>query len=304
MRDFGFSIFGRQIMLALQFAASGFDSKLMLTDSVLADEKVVASELFIAEGGRYFLRGDSVPGDLALKAIAIDAEALYLETSPLDSTAATDALDREKLPFRFNAEKRCFEDAYEEEKRWATLSIEQRPEIDGQKLGARILWTVPIAGKSWLDKNAIVRLADAMYNFGCFKADDVEVTPEPEPVRSVDAVPRVQLKLVMQLQQQLKLEQRPMLALRQALSSRLATVQRLELQAIMALQRRILHMTPDEIEEFATRDISPAGQAKTMNIFMFVLAGHVKRVYPQLNWPQARERAWQMVNVMNSFNRR
>lgn len=75
---------GKQLMLAVQFQKSGFNLEQVFSDIVTAEKDVSAKELFTQKGKRFFLRSDSIPGDLAIKAIAFDNKSLFLELAPID----------------------------------------------------------------------------------------------------------------------------------------------------------------------------------------------------------------------------
>lgn len=77
-----FDILGDQMMAALSFAKFKFAGEVELFDSV-EGKTVSGKELFQKQGKRWFMRPESLPGDLCVKALGIDHKGIYLETAPI-----------------------------------------------------------------------------------------------------------------------------------------------------------------------------------------------------------------------------
>ena len=70
-----FDLLGGQLFEAVKFARSDFDSAAKLFDHV-RNENLAASEMFYADRLRWFMVGDSLPGDVSVKALGVDRRAL------------------------------------------------------------------------------------------------------------------------------------------------------------------------------------------------------------------------------------
>jgi len=102
-----FDLLGNLLVETLRFRDSSFDENLVLADET-TQSRVKAMEMFYRSGTRYFMRQESVPGDLSIKAIAIDGDGLYLETSPLDSDQIRNGHHRRNAPGLFYQGRRDF----------------------------------------------------------------------------------------------------------------------------------------------------------------------------------------------------
>jgi hypothetical protein len=231
------------------------------------------------------MRGESIPGDLSLKAIAVDADGLYLETSQLEPKQVQDTLVEEMLPFSFDATALSFGDMHTG-KELVSVSKATQPE---KELESRCLLTVNLKDVSSVRRQLIVRLLDTLYSRGCFVAEMEEGGTISMPT-SQKMVQRLQLGL----QQKLIAEQRPLLSLKTAMHGTTRGELRMELQILLSLEHRILTMTGDELLDFLVDYVTKNGEARAENILLFTIAGKIKRTMPKLPWKEARKLARQV----------
>src|SRR3989344_5169002 len=145
---------GSQLMLAVSFRESGFDPNLQLEDTVTSQRSARASEIFSCQEGRWFMRGDSIPGHLAIKAIGVDENGLYIETSPLNAEKVHGIIQKLMLPFRYDAKKGMFSDITT---RQPLIHIGNTVKVP--ELGARCLWAISLKGIKPVRWKAVIRLA-------------------------------------------------------------------------------------------------------------------------------------------------
>lgn len=279
---------GSQLMLAVSFLESGFDPNLQLEDTV-ASQSTRASEVFSCQEERWFMRDESIPGHLAIKAIGVDENGLYIETSPLNAEKVQEVIQDLMLPFAYDAKGGTFSDTTTRQPLIRIGSPVKVPE-----LGARCLWTIPLKGIKPIRWKAVIRLADAL-----FTADAYDVEPiEQEtfgPIVSEPAVKKMSMQLQISLHQRLEIEQRPILSLRQELRPQMLGEMRLELRKLLAIEQKILNMSPQELEEFVVRHAIEHGEERTRSILLFAIAGRIKAVAQELTWREARKISLKLV---------
>lgn len=294
----GFDLLGEQLLAAVNFALSGFNIALTYQNSVI-NEVVRCGDAFAEHDGRWFMDTEHLPGDPCIKSLAIDSKAVYLETSPLDVTAVNHVIAEHMLPVVWDRKRRLILDATNRRmlgriESIADLSVALPPE-----LRSRVLWTLYWPKQDAVRRNELIRFADLVWTASAY-ADGFDDEDEPGSIQSVAKEPMLQLKLQLSQQQRLTLEQRPMLSLIQRPNMSASNEMRMELQQLLALQHAILNMTPVELEAFTQRDLTLAGQKRTLRLFAFVLAGQVKRALattkPGLTWRDARKIARTLIN--------
>lgn len=287
-------LLGEAVYAALNFALSGFNPELTFESSVV-NRRVRCGDAFAQQNGRWFMTTDYLPGDVNIKAVGVDAEFIFVETSPLDVGEVTAVIRKHMLPVTWDRRRRMILDS---STRRMIGRIEDQNDLKVElpkELSGRCLWTIPWAKLEESRRREAIRLIDLVYTAGAY---DQPTDDEAEEAAAPTAQTQ-RLRLELGLQQRLQLEQRPMLALTQQM--RIAGIQttRMELTQILGLQQSILRMGPAQLETFANRDLTPEGQARTLQIFLFVLAGQVKRAmadtHPDMTWKQARRMARQLV---------
>ncbi len=274
-------LLGELLLQTIRFLDSGFNMDLILHDETLLAD-IPAKEMFTETDGRWFMRGESIPGDLALKAIAVDADGLYLETGPIDTERVREVIIEEMQPFLLDASARSLQDVHTG-RTLISISETAQPE---KELGARCLVTVNLKEASDVRRQIIIRLLDLLYTRGCFTSGEDEEAATALPT-SQQMVQRLQLGL----QQKLVAEQRPLLSLKIKMRDEMRDELRTELQAILGLQFRILAMGPEELLDFLVEYITKHGEESARNILLFTLAGKIKHVMPKLTWKEARRLA-------------
>lgn len=292
----GLDLLGQQLVMALQFAESGFNTDLALEDSV-TDAPVRAGEAFQKkERNRWFMRWDSLPGHVGIKAIAVDRDAIYLETAPFDTERIRELIAERMLPVSYDEKRRCFVDT-STGKPLITVTIADakvRQATRNRELAPRCMWTLPLDVDP-IRKRTMIALADLVYTDDAYRVEDVETQVPDAPVHSFAGAQRMTMQLQMELRQTLELEQRPLLSL----TTEQRLEQRLEIQQVLALEQRIGHMSFEELLEYANSDPSPEGQHRVLKVFVFVLAGRVKRALaatqPNMTWREARRVARTLV---------
>lgn len=287
-------LLGEQLVLAFRFQKSGFDPELTLEDEV-TNETVPAKTLFFQSERRWFMRGESIPGHLGVKAIAVDADSLYLETAPLRPAAVEEAIVERMLPLRIASEGQdtVIVDTTTEQI-LIRIGEPTKPAEMEEELGERCLWTIPTKDLSEVRRRAVIGIADLAFTIDAYDVAPLEV--ESSPVTSQAAAQRITLQLQVGLQMRLQMEQRPILSLRTRMSDRQVMTGRTELQQVMALNQALACMAPEQIEQFFTRYVAEHGEKKALSVAVFVLAGKVKRVRPDLTWRAARRAARKLIS--------
>lgn len=266
-------ILGDQLTATLAFAKSGFNPETELRDAV-HDEAILAGKMFYKVGKRWFMQQDSLPGDINLKAIAVDANGILLETAPLLGAKVASALWEEQLAANFRDDRFVSLN----DTQIATL-VPTRRKLPKQ-VAQRQLWSIPWSKLGEHDQQLAIEVMDVVSSASAYEPviqmADVDVS-------SAVMLGKPSLDLRADLQQLLALEQKPLLAGR--------TEQTMELQAIMSLQYRLLSMKPEELEAWTTAQLAkPDGEKRVRNIFVFVMAGRVRQAMPErkITWKQAR----------------
>lgn len=272
-----FDLLGGQLFEAVKFARSDFDSAAKLFDHV-RNENLAASEMFYADRLRWFMVGDSLPGDVSVKALGVDRRALYLETSPLLVDEINEALADSRVAARFDRRTRSFI-AHSGRTLLTVTDAAVR-----QDFMPRVLWTIFWARLHAPDLELAFKVADAVYGRSVWQSDRGRDGHMSEAVQAVGA-PR--MELVHTMVQTLAYEQRPLLSI--VPSPDPVQSMRMEIRPLLNLERRLLDAGSEELEQFAQRDLSPEGQRRTMRVLLFVLAGRIKReINQRLSWKQAR----------------
>lgn len=293
MPDNEFDDIGTILTNALAFRRSSFAGGTNFLDPIAAGEQVPGHVMFTSTEGRWFLRYESLPGIVAMKAVAVDVDGIYLETAPVPAKDLTEIIRKSKLPLRVSTDGTQI--IASSSKQPVVIITRTTVDLEGFT-ETRELWTIPVGGLQDIHVQHAIRLADLVYTKNVYE------TGEEEPAGEDDGQPTMRMQLG--FQQQLQMSQRPMLAqrLEQKTEQRLEqkteqkletttemrTEMRMELRQILALQYQILHMTEEELIAFATKDTTPTGQKRTLGILIFVLAGRVKNLKPALTWKEAR----------------
>lgn len=274
---------GEQLSLAVAFRESGFDPTMRCEDSVRS-EVVPASEVFRRDNDRWHMVADSLPGHIGIKSITVDEKALYLETSPLDQKKTRVAIEEAPLWLMVRATELLFRDKTRTRGIRIRIGKEFDPEISG--LGKRCLWTIP---HSPLHMDVCIDVADAIYTADCYVVEEIE--QDFGPATSVAAVQSITQKVQLGFQQRLVAEQRPILAGQQKgiLAAR---------QAVGALihdTRRMVGLSGDELAVFLESHARAFGLLAAYELSVFALAGKLKGVRSDLEWPQARQLAKKLI---------
>jgi hypothetical protein len=273
-------LLGDLLTEALKFRDSGFDKELVLRDETTISD-ITAKDMFREIDGRWFMRQESIPGDLSVKAIAVDGDGLYIETAPLNDKFAKEVIVEEMLPVLFNTKECNFVDIHKQQ---ILVSLSEPKKLE-KDLGARCLWTVLLQDVSEIRRQTIIKLIDLFYSRGCFEAEgDEELIAAPISQAMVQ-------KLSLGLQQRLVQEQRPLLSLKNQLNVSGQLQLRTELRMLLTIERRIVSMQPEELLDFVVDYVSEHGEERTKNILLFTIAGKIKRTIPKLTWKEARKLA-------------
>lgn len=292
-----FDLLGEQLVAAHAFRESGFDPALTVRDAI-TDANVPAGEMFNREGSRWFMRGDSLPGHLAIKAIAVDRDGIYLETAPLDEEKVSAIIKDKMFALAYHHTKGLVIDTSTGKPLVVLTTHIQKPTGALKELASRIMWTIP-GGASEVRTEAVIRFADAIFSGDAFNLDGDSEEPPPETA----TLPRAQemtLKLQLGLEQRLSLEQRPLLSLSPEVRGEQRQELQLQIRQMLSIEHRLLHLTHEELLAYAAKDASLEGQKRMQKIFQFVLAGKVKRAmadqHPDMTWRDARRIARKLVN--------
>lgn len=294
-----FDLLGDLLMNALKFAESGFDTTLIVVDSVRFEQKTPCSEMFERQDDRWFVRSDSLPGTLEVLAVAVDADSILIETAPLDNAAVVRILREQKCDVVYSAGQLMVGDTVV-----AEVADPVKPE---ELLVARCLWTIPWRQLGTMERLAAVLAADTCYSYGGFT--ETEAGKNEDNYNESAAPRKAELQMRMVLQQTLSMEQRPMLSLKQEMRPQQKAEQvmtmRTELGLLFSQQQQILKMSEEELEAWALRDQSTEGKRKALNTLHFVLAGQIRKALKVVNcrgeretlpWKEARLIAWQLIN--------
>lgn len=269
MGRYEFGLLGEQLLLALRFAEHGFDREEMF-DCQVTHNQIPGNELFRASGRRYFMAPDSLPGHLAIKAVALSAHEILLETSKVDTDEANEHLQTEGLPVVLKQDG-AFKDG-------RSLIQFKYGSVRGKRGTDRCLWVIPWSKAKASDRQLMLYVADLVYNADAYQTEGVDL--QGESVTSVQGAQRMELRLNMELQQRLEVEQRPELSLEMELRP----------EIMLAMVQRIKRMTPDELLAEAMKDPSPEGQRKFLNYIVCTLAEPVVKSNPGMTYPEARKR--------------
>ena len=279
---------GQQLRAALAFLTSGFDVALPLDDAVTGEQKP-AGTMFKKRGRRWFLVADSLPGDLNVKAIAVTEAAILLETAPVSPSLLHRMAKDESLPLRWNNV-----DAFVLNGNAHACYLHRRQGkafVDGNRvLVWRTLWTIPTKSRGGKTAQAAIALADMAFENNLFEEEAMisdRLAEAPTDSRRPQKPGEMRLNLNFHLQ--LSLEQVPVLCLETSMD------QRMELSGIMALQRRALSMSDDEVAAWIQEDPSPEGQRRVLNVLVFAIAGKIKAGDPDVTWKAARAAARKLV---------
>ena len=283
-------LLGVQLQLALAFRDSGFAPDLRLEDEV-THEALPAEDMFFQVGNRWYMRPESLPGHLGVKAIGADDDALYLETAPLRIDKIQGIAVERMMPFGYDAENSAFIDLTTG-RRLVFIGPAERPEVGGVELDPRCLWTFPFAALDDVRRRAVVELADAAFTADAYELPEEEVSVGP--VTSQAAVQRISLKVQLNLQQRLQAEQRPVLSL--GTEMRREQVQTLELRQILAIDHAIRRMTNEDLVGFFAEYVAKHGEKQALRVAVFALAGKVKSAMPGITWREARRLARKLVH--------
>ena len=282
-------LLGELLFQALKFLDSGFDASLVLHDCVTHTD-LPAGELFSESNGRWFMRADSVPGDLSLKSIGLDGDALYVETAPFDSKRTLELIYDKMMPLAFNHVSRTFCDVHT----GATLVTVSEPVKLEPELGERCLWTMQLKGVSQIGRQVSVKMVDLLYSSDCF------ILEESGETLAFPTTQRMVQELSLNLQQRLQVEQRPMLSLKVSVQDRTEarTELRTDLRLLFTMERRLVAMTEQELLDFVLEYAAEHGEARVKNVLLFTIAGKIKKAMPdKISWRAARTLAKKMTQV-------
>jgi hypothetical protein len=269
-----FGLLGQQLLLALRFAEHGFDRD-ELFECRVTQNMIPGKELFRANGKRFFMAPDSLPGHLAIKAIALNAHDILLETSKIDAAEANEHLQTEGLPVVLKQDG-----AWKDGKPFIRFKFASGR---GKHGADRCLWVIPWSKSRAADRQLMLYVADLVYNADAYQTEGVDLPTEP--VTSVQGVQKMELRLNLELQQRLDVEQRPDLSLEMELRP----------EVMLAMVQRIKKMTPDELLAEAMKDPSPAGQRKFLNYIVCTLAEPVVKTNPGMTYAEARKRIRRLI---------
>lgn len=236
------------------------------------------------------MRNESMPGHFAIKAIAVDATTLYLETAPLDPKKVESVIVERMLPVSFAEKEGLFVDTTTMK---PLIAIEKAVTIQRESVtfAPRSLWKVNLSELDRVRKEAIITLMDAIFTSEAYDLAGMVEEQEPPRQEKQEQKPRLELRLQLQLMHQLRLEQRPLLAHSLRPEVAVKVEGRLELHALLGLQQMILRMEPEELLGFAAKYFAEHGETKTKSVLIFVLAGRVKNAVPDITWKEARKLA-------------
>lgn len=280
---------GLLLQITIRFWNTQFNQTMEVNDPI-CQEETTTGKMFSKEDGRWFMRGDSLPGgDTSVKAIAVDDEGIYVELSPLDVERLPDVLEQCQYFVHYDEGNRTIHG--EDGTDWKISVSEPTRPLEGME--ERILCTILFKDIWSQESRAIVIEAiDIIYSSGCFletEADEDEVIFAPPPA------PTIGIKQSLHLQQKLRQEQRPLLSLRQGVADQMKTRINMSLRVLHALDRRIRSAESEEaLLALATQLAEERGLTETYKVLVFSLAGQIRAARPNLTWRQARKLAREM----------
>ncbi len=265
-------LIGKQLLLALRYAEHGFPSDEHF-DCEVSGERLRGGNLFVEKKNRHFLRFDSIPGALSIKAIGVTEKKLLLETAELDLSAFRTAIQNFGLSYPLMIESTGIV-----AKGQSLISLRWN-----KKVTKRCLWTFQWPKFKADDRRLAITLMDLAYASDTFvQSDDNSFSPQ--------VIEKLTLDLDLSLRQELELEQVPEMAIQPEMS----------LAQMFIMEQRILRMTAEELAEFALKDDSVDGKKRKLNILIFALARKVKQTLsptqPDLSWREARRIVRETIN--------
>lgn len=281
-------LWGKCIQNALIFARSSFDIGVELQDWVCSAEIVRTGELFEEfSSGRWFLRQDSIPGDVNVKALGVDRQRLMVETTPVDIPLLRDAVAQTNLLLRI------FDDRITSGTGKELVTLRDQQDADAEKhLDARELWDMTWHTLSDDELLLAVRALDLIYRANTFC--ESQPGDSSDVANAAAVMGKREMRLEMNIQMQLQLEQRPLLALRVETRPE----QRMQLQQVMGLQQALLHMDELELTAWIANQLTkPGGEKRAYSALVFTLAGKIARTPAgrEMTWPQRRRMARQLM---------
>jgi|GEM_PF-2721985 len=270
-------LLGKQIILTLTAFRSASDTVLYCA---VRDGYFPASEILPGENRRKFLAYDSLPGSSDIKAIGIDANALFLELSPCDVERLREHADELPSGVSFRTDG-----IYLGQRKLAHLAKSKtKPD---EIHGIRVLWTIDWPKLKPNQLRMVIEVFDLANTLGAYKSaidgDDVGGAPV-----AFHKKPGLEMRLGLQFE--LIQEQVPILAL----ETRLKPEMQLELTIEQTLRfERWLERNPEEaIEEYLANHPTPQGARNLLNLILFKLARDVKTISAHngkaIDWPEAR----------------
>lgn len=283
-------IFGEMLVVADLFAGSGFNPQLTFDGCEFLNPGTTADTIFTKESGRWFMRFDVLPGDPAVKAIAVDSQAVYVETATFDAADAESVIRQQMLPLRWDSKKRLLEDTTRASLSIAMVKTAEMLEMEiPEGLSARWLWIIRRPELDIHRRMAVYRFLDVMLNERAFRAE-----PDAEGEhRTVLAGLAMELRVNMGLRMSLVREQRAVLTLGMTGTVTGRGEMRTELQQLLRMESAILRMDGAELRAFAERDTSPEGQRRAYQVLFFALTRKVRDAAvqvgrPGITWRDAR----------------
>lgn len=284
-----FGLFGEILFLIERFIESGFDEKAVYNDPVSKDS-LSGEMIFYKSDGYWYLRYESLPGNLAVRAIGFDDKQLYLETGTWVDEGLKQVLDAENLrycPLREGGAE--IKNASGQTMLHSAKSV--IPKIGEAMLHPRMLCTAPFGQLDRDNRQEIIAFLDKLFDAGAWSNPDPEASGAEMGNVPVDQK-QVQL-MSMNLIQALEMEQRPMLRLVRLRKMRLTQQQNL---AMLFVNQNQILTAIDQGNEAKLADIiidcqKRFGTRGTDNLTIFVRAGMYKKQYPKLDWPAARRYA-------------
>ncbi|MFH0831139.1 MAG: hypothetical protein V1895_03705 [Parcubacteria group bacterium] len=285
-------LLGSQLALAMRFRAGGFDKNDEVVECQVTHDKVPIRELFNQEGSVWVMRPDSVPGYVAIKAIAVSERKLMLETAPIDWEAFRTAISEANLPFVCDGETGKVSMSMDRENRRfkPVLYISKpmqppKPSEDGERLLPRVLWKFYIDENTPRQRQLVLQLADTAGEQDTFI--ELPGTVASSTIAEASSM-RPEIRLDMRLMQTLALEQVPIMCLGMELKPELQLKQ--ELRGVMLMQnaRRLTRMKSADAYAYV-QDVGRAlGEDMAYRLLVYAVAGKVKEHAPGLTWKQAR----------------
>lgn len=275
---------GKLLLSLIGFIRSKFDQNVEY-DDLVKQERVKAGELFVLSGARWFVRSESLPGYSWIKALGSGDRRIWIESSPLDPVQVQELIVKEGHPFRYDAERGIVFNRVDTPV--IRISKSEVPKFGQSQLAPRTLWAIQLRSLTRPGQDRLlIRFIDRLFDQCCFILGENEVSASGGAV----APGRLELQQSLGLVQELQIEQRPVLSLvqEQKLTGR-PELQQLQLQKLLAVQQAIIRMDPEQLAKFTEEKLAELGAKGLLHLFNFVIAGKVKRVRPNLSWPEARK---------------